>query len=204
MSPRKRELNEQMRANALEKITKAAMTVFSENGYHGTTIKQISAATGLSYGLVYHYFSSKEELFRHLVDVALDTSISTIEPALDAPGTAWEKLENLSNVIAREAFTGEASLYFIIMLQAMTQGRKIPGLIDHIRARSAKHYERIVPVLREAQESGEAAKGDPMVLAATYFACAQGLSLLVFQEKEMEGRITPDTLTSVLRNRGDQ
>jgi hypothetical protein len=42
------------------------------------------------------------------------------------------------------------------------------------------------------------------VLAATYFAYTQGLSLLVFQEPEMEGKITPEMLSSVLRNHGEK
>lgn len=204
MAPRKRELNEEMRAEALAKITKAALEVFAENGYHGTTMKQISTATGLSYGLVYHYFPSKEELFRHLVDVAFDMSISTLNKAFDMPGTAWEKIENLSSVLVKEAFTGESSLYFIVMLQAVTQGKKLPGLIDYIKERSAGHYERFVPLLVQAQRSGEAAQGDPALLTASYFAFVQGLSLLVFQEKEMEGKIKPEMLTNILRHRGAQ
>lgn len=202
MSPRNREQNEQMRAETLEKITRAAMKVFSEYGYHGATMNQISKAAGLSYGLVYHYFASKEAVFRHLVDVALDASISTINPAMDVPGTAWEKLENLSKVLAKEALRGDASLYFIIMIQALTQGRSIPGLLDHIHERSAAHYMKIIPLLMEAQKSGEAAQGDPHVLAATYFAFIQGLALLVSQEEGVREKITPDMLTNLLRSRG--
>ena len=202
MSPRGREQNEQMRAEALQKITLAAMRVFSDYGYHGATMNQISKAAGLSYGLVYHYFPSKEDVFRHLVDVALDASISTLNPAMDVPGTAWEKLENLSAVMVREALGSDASLYFIIMIQALTQGKSIPGLLDHIRERSAAHYVKIIPLLIEAQESGDAAQGDPHILAATYFAFVQGLTLLVSQEEGVREKITPDMLTNLLRRRG--
>jgi AcrR family transcriptional regulator len=64
MSPRGKKQNEQMRAEALEKIYIAALEVFAEYGYHGATMKRIAQATNLSYGLVYHYFPSKEAVFR--------------------------------------------------------------------------------------------------------------------------------------------
>lgn len=199
MAPRKREQNEQMRAETLEKIKWAAMHVFAENGYHGTTMKQISAATGLSYGLVYHYYPSKEELFRNLVDMSLDASIGTIVPALEISGSAWEKLENLCKVMVEVSFRGEAALYFIIALQAMTQGRNIPGLMEHIQKRSSKHYETIIPIIAEAQASGQAATGNPATIAASFFAYVQGLTLLIFMQPEMEGQFTTGMLLNVLR-----
>ena len=98
MSPRGETQNEQMREEAREKITKAAMEVFSDYGYHGATIKQIAKAAGLSYGLVYHYFDSKEEVFRTLVNTALEKSMETINEGLDIEGSAWDKLKNLSTL----------------------------------------------------------------------------------------------------------
>jgi AcrR family transcriptional regulator len=44
-------------------ILHSAMELFLEKGYHKTTMKEIMAATGLSKGAIYHYFSSKEEIF---------------------------------------------------------------------------------------------------------------------------------------------
>ena len=202
MSPRGQQQNEQMRAETLAKITGAAMRALADNGYHGTTMKQIAAAAELSHGLVYYYFPSKEELFRHLVDVALDASNSTLSMAFDVEGTAWEKLEHLSAVLVRDAFKGEASLYFIVMLQAMTQGKSIPGLMDHIQRRSADHFGKIVPLVAQAQESGDAAQGDAAVLTATYFAFVQGLALLVSSEPGMADKITPGMVSNVLRSRG--
>ena len=76
MSPRGMEQNEQMRAEAHAKISAAALEVFAEYGYHGATMRQIAKAAGLSGGLVYHYFPSKEKIFRRLVDFALEGSLA--------------------------------------------------------------------------------------------------------------------------------
>ena len=201
MTPRGQVHNEQMRAEALGKITNATLKVFAECGYHGATMKQIAQATGLSYGLVYHYFPSKDKVFFHLVESALEISKNIFGEALKTPGTAWDKIEKLSELLYKSAFTDENSLYFLIMLQAITQGKGIPGLMEYIWEHTA-HYDLLPPLISEAQKSGEAAPGEPDVLASSYFALFQGYTLLLLQDKDLEKKITPETFTDVLRNRG--
>jgi AcrR family transcriptional regulator len=204
MSPRGRVRNEHMRQEALAKITSAALEAFAEYGYHGATMKQIARATGLSYGLVYHYFPSKEKIFRHLVDFALDGSIAGMHAFMDAPGRAWEKITQYSAMLIKEALTGESALYFLIMLQAMTQGKSIPGLLAHVEKRTEAYFEVFTPIIAQAQKSGEAKKGDPLVLSTAYFSFVQGLALFAFHRKGLEKKIAPDILISVLRNDGSK
>jgi AcrR family transcriptional regulator len=201
MSPRGKKLNEQMRADATAKITKAALEVFAEYGYHGATMEHIMQVSGLSKGLVYHYFPSKEKVFFHLVDSALEISSNTWKDAFDSPGTAWEKIEKLSDNISKIAFTDESSLYSLIMIQAVTQGKGIPGLLEHIFERMA-YYSELLPLILEAQKSGEAAQGDPDVLMITYVALVQGLALFLPGNDELRKKITPEIFTKVLRNIG--
>ncbi len=199
MSPRGRERNEQLRTDAVEKITAAALRVFSEYGYHGATMKMIAEMTGLSYGLVYHYFPSKEAVFCSLVDFALESTISGMNTVLDIPGTAWEKLERYAAIISQTAFMGDSTLYFLIMIQALTQGKSIPGLMESIEKRSAGYYERLVPLVAQAQKSGQAAEGDPVTLVSAFLSFVQGLALLAFRGQGSGKKIGPELLLSVLR-----
>ena len=201
MSPRGKEQNEHMRTKTLEKINGAALSVFAEYGYNGATMKQISRAAGLSYGLVYHYYPSKEIIFRHLVDYALEGSIIALEQSMRTPLPAWEKIKNLSAYLVKFALTGESSLYFLIVLQAMTEGKAIPGMLKHIAERSELCYRKLIPAIVEAQEAGDAAEGDPEALAAAYFSFIQGLATLAFQGKGYENKITPDMLSAVIGKR---
>ena len=104
MSPRGKLLNEQMRAKTSSQIRSAALEVFADYGYHGATMKQMSKTTGYSYGLIYHYYASKEEIFRSLVSSALKNSFLAIQEAINAPGTAWQKIETLSARLVKNAF----------------------------------------------------------------------------------------------------
>jgi AcrR family transcriptional regulator len=201
MSPRGEKRNEQMRADATARITRAALEVFAEYGYHGATMNQIMQVSGLSKGLVYHYFPSKEKIFFHLVDTALEISRNTWMDALDSPGTAWEKIEKLSDNVVKIAFTDESSLYSLIMVQATTQGKSIPGLLEHIYQHMA-YYNELPLLIVEAQKSGEATQGDPELLFLAYVALVQGFTLFLLNDDEMKKKITPEILTSVLRNPG--
>lgn len=201
MSPRGKKLNEQMRADASAKITRAALEVFAEYGFYGAKMEQIMKVSGLSKGLVYHYFPSKEKIFFHLVDTALEISRNTWMEALDTPGTAWEKIEKLSENIVKIAFTDESSLYSLIMVQATIQGKGIPGLMEHIMQR-LDYYAALPQLIVEAQISGEAAPGDPQLLFLAYVALVQGFVLMLLNDDEMKKKITPQILTSVLRNPG--
>jgi len=199
VSPRGKELNEEMRAEALTKIESAALEVFAHYGYHGATMRHIAQAAGVSQGLVYHYFPSKEDTFRHLVDSAVAESLEAMRLLVSAPGTAWQRIETYAALVIETLFQPETSLRFVIMLQALTQGAGVPGLLDHVAETTEAYYDLFVPLIEEAQRSGEAAPGDPRALAAAFFSFIQGLATLVFQRKGLEKGITPRMLTNILR-----
>ncbi len=50
-----------------KEIFKAAVKVIKENGFHKAKMSDVAKAAGISYGLVYHYFQSKEDLFDAIV-----------------------------------------------------------------------------------------------------------------------------------------
>ncbi len=49
-------------AQSRGKLIDTALELFSSKGYTGTTVKDIAKEAGVTDGLIYHYFSSKEEL----------------------------------------------------------------------------------------------------------------------------------------------
>jgi AcrR family transcriptional regulator len=202
VSPRGKQQNEQMRAEALARIDRAALAVFAEYGYHGATMRRIARATGLSYGLVYHYYPAKANVFRRLVEYALRSSLEALSGFMNGPGSAWERIEAYSTMVVRSLFEGDTSLYFIIMLQAMTQGKAIPGLSPLLGRTFRSYYEILVPVIAEAQRTGHAAAGDPEALAGAYFSFIQGLATIVLQHNGLEKKITPQMLVRILCRTG--
>jgi AcrR family transcriptional regulator len=197
--PRGKEQNDQMRKETLDKITQGALSVFAEYGFYGATMRKITDASKLSYGLVYHYFKSKEEVFNYMVVDALDRAQEVFKNALNGKGSAWEKLVCLSNTLLKESLDGDAALYFHVMLQALTQGKNIPELKEKIDLSSECLFRIIIPVIVQAQESGNAALDEPMAMAIAYLSMVQGLALFHFQQENISKMVTPDILLNVLR-----
>lgn len=73
MSPRTKFQNTAIREKSRKNIEDAALEVFAEDGYHSASVSKIAARAGVSKGLMYNYFKSKEELIRALVtDVMIE------------------------------------------------------------------------------------------------------------------------------------
>ena len=67
MSPKSKEQNEIIRQKSISAIKEVALELFAHNGFHSTSISQIAKAAGISKGLMYNYFSSKEALLHTIV-----------------------------------------------------------------------------------------------------------------------------------------
>lgn len=66
-----------------QKIFDAAIKLFESQGYFATSIEQITAEAGVSKGLVYHYFKSKEELLAGLI-VNTTGTMKSVAATLDS------------------------------------------------------------------------------------------------------------------------
>ena len=67
MSPRKKEDNQLIKDQRRKEILEVSLRLFANRGYESTSIAQISKEAGISKGLIYNYFESKEELLKSLV-----------------------------------------------------------------------------------------------------------------------------------------
>jgi AcrR family transcriptional regulator len=72
MSPRTEAQWEQMREAASEKILRAALGLFKEKGFHGASMALIARRAGVSKGLAYNYFRSKDDLLTAVVERRFD------------------------------------------------------------------------------------------------------------------------------------
>jgi len=66
--PMRRAVGDEAKGLRREAILAAAKKVFAKKGYHATTIADVAKAAKVSYGSIYWYFDSKDELFHALMD----------------------------------------------------------------------------------------------------------------------------------------
>ncbi|WP_258105416.1 TetR/AcrR family transcriptional regulator [Marinoscillum sp. MHG1-6] len=68
MSPRSKQQFEELREASIRKILDASLELFGTTGYENTSIAQIAKVAGVSKGLIYNYFESKEAVLKVLIE----------------------------------------------------------------------------------------------------------------------------------------
>ena len=79
MSPRTKRQLEELKENKRQILLESALKVFSENGYNGATISMIAEEAGVSKGLLYTYFKSKDVLLDELIKFGLEKAVALME-----------------------------------------------------------------------------------------------------------------------------
>ena len=183
--PRNEEQNQELRDIRKEQILQAALVVFARRGMVATKISDIAKEAGLSHGLVYHYFTSKEEIFSILVKRAADSSVAVIHKANERLGTPLEKLHWMTEQILNSLTDGEQTLLFLIMIQASTSDAMSDEVKEILTGEEAvSPVVCTLPLIIAGQEAGEIIVADPATLAVTYYAFVQGLAINKIQWPE--------------------
>ena len=82
------------------RILDAAAKLFRENGYAGTSQRDIASACGLQAASLYHHFASKEEVLAEVLDVGILRPLNALEAALEELDEATPPLERFRTAIA--------------------------------------------------------------------------------------------------------
>src|ERR1700759_326727 len=151
------------------RILDAASRVFVADGYERTTIRAVASAAEVDAGLVMHYFGSKQELYRRVIDAA---------PVPEVSGTPAEAAEQILTALAdRLASPNVASLALLRSMltnpEAATAAsagivryeaqiaRAIPAADADLRAAIISAITLGITVSRHLIKSDELATADP-------------------------------------------
>lgn len=77
------------------KLLRSALTLFSEKGYEGTSIREIIEGAGVTRPVLYYYFENKEDLFRRLFETTFSELIQRIDAGSQREGTCVDRLKGI-------------------------------------------------------------------------------------------------------------
>lgn len=97
MSPRTKEAQEKVREASRNNILNSALKLFAEKGYHATSMDNLARSAGISKGLIYNYFPTKEALLKGVVESAMDFSNEVTMPNPESPDIRIEFQEFLES-----------------------------------------------------------------------------------------------------------
>lgn len=129
-----------------EKILEAAAQIFSQKGYHATSMSDIAGAVNLQKASLYHHVNSKQEILLSLLDKALDLVISKIGDVVALSIPADEKLR-LAMRTYLETLTEQRELSAILLLEHRS-------LDSELHARHIPRRDRFEHLWRDLLQAG--------------------------------------------------
>lgn len=196
MSPKTEEQNRVIRDERREQLLNAALKVFARKGLSASKISDITSEAGLSQGLFYHYFKSKEEIFTEVVRQTLDMSNESMDRVLHIPGNPMDKIRFLTDRnINYEDMEGYANRW-LIMIQASSSDA-VPEEVKTLVKGQFYQIQRLAELIAEGQKMGQFINEDPLSLSVAYWAMMQGL--ILFKAYYMDGTPPMPGAETVLR-----
>ena len=187
--PRMKEANQRIREAQRAKILEAAWKVFARHGL-AATMAEVAAEAGVSYGLAYRYFVTKEALFHALVEQSLHSGDASFQRFAALPGTTGERLDRLvaGLVETRRDHPEFAQVHDQVLSDAATP--------TDLREQALRYGQAFHDLLRrlivEGQAEGSVRAADPDQLVTAILAALDGLSRLVLIDPERFQKHFPD------------
>jgi TetR/AcrR family transcriptional regulator, fatty acid metabolism regulator protein len=163
-------------------ILDAAVRVFARQGFHTCRVSDIADEAGVAYGLVYHYFSSKDEILDTLFLDRWEVMLEAIASADAAPLSAREKLAAIAAFIV-DSYRYDPDVMKVIIVE-VTRAANTFGRTHLAKIREA--YARIAAIVAAAQADGSfRSEITPEFAAQTFYgAMEQLLTGWIFESRE--------------------
>ncbi len=131
-------------------ILDAAVRVFARQGFHACRVSDIADEAKVAYGLVYHYFASKDEVLDTLFLERWNVMLELIREVDAEPQPVREKLQAIASFIV-ESYRHDPDLMKVIIVE-VTRAANSFGQTHIGEIREA--YELIAGIVTKAQEEG--------------------------------------------------
>jgi TetR/AcrR family transcriptional regulator, fatty acid metabolism regulator protein len=132
-------------------ILDAAVRVFARQGFHATRVSDIADDAGVAYGLVYHYFDSKDAVLDTLFLERWDVMLEVIRETDAGEAPAKEKLAAIAGFIV-DSYRHDPDLMKVIIVE-VTRAANTFGRTHITKIREA--YQLIAGIVSAAQERAE-------------------------------------------------
>jgi AcrR family transcriptional regulator len=129
-----------------DRILRSALELFSSKGYDAASVREICEAAGITKPTLYHFYGSKEGVYRALVDGALDDFRRQVARALAGPGSARTRLKRVARTYFENARARHDLVRFIYALihnpPSTAPGTDFPRFYDALVRGIAAEVER--------------------------------------------------------------
>jgi TetR/AcrR family fatty acid metabolism transcriptional regulator len=146
-------------------ILDAAVRVFARQGFHSARVSDIADQAGVAYGLVYHYFGSKDEVLDTIFLERWNLLLEAIHEVDRGDAPPREKLTTITSFIV-DSYRHDPDVMKVIIVE-VTRAANSFGAKHLAKIREA--YDGIAGIVEEAQDSGAFRQGITPRFAAMAF-----------------------------------
>ncbi|MEC0201273.1 TetR/AcrR family transcriptional regulator [Paenibacillus lautus] len=201
--PRTKEQYEEMRNATRQKIQSAGMRLFVQKGFGSTNVQDIADVAGISIGLLYRHYKTKESLFNELVEFALD-GLKKITQMFEGADSPKKLMAQFVDEIYRDMQDGEELANLLILMSQLffSGGAANPKQVEVLEVND-RLLRATTGLIKKGQESGDFRSGDAHQMAVLFYSALQGLAEMKVILKNNFVMPSPLVLTSFLFKEGD-
>jgi len=184
-----------------QKLLDAALEAFSENGFKGTSTRDIAERAGVHHPLITYHFKNKEELWRASADRIFTQFNNALRQARQESQGLCPRSRMASMIRAYvNCSATQPALHKVIVQEASHPSDRLDWLVEkHLRPLS----KIAVQELKNVQRQGIAPEGDPallfnMIRASTGGLMALGLELKGTSDIDLQKRGAVDELAEMI------
>ena len=177
------------------KIIQAALDLFVERGYYGTKTSQISRRAGISEGLLFHYFPTKEILLVELVNIGLE---GMRMPMLVKAENGLDFFYQFTKMLFLEVEKNPYIAKMFVFMGHVVQAEDIPEKIRQLAA-SVDTIVFCQSWVEAGQKDGSIREGNAKSLSNMYWCAIHGIMEQYAFRPEM---LLPESewITGMMRN----
>jgi AcrR family transcriptional regulator len=184
-APKKARKQQQRSIVTQQKLLNAAIEAFSENGFKGTSTRDIAERAGVHHPLITYHFKNKDTLWRAAADRVFGDFRRSLAASLEAHQREGPK-ERMASLVRAYVFyaRSQPALHKVMVQEASYPNPRLDWLIEtHLKP----FFETTFAMLEELQALGVAAKGDPRLLFNMIRLSSGGLLALGNELKASSG-----------------
>ncbi|MDR1714105.1 MAG: TetR/AcrR family transcriptional regulator [Coriobacteriales bacterium] len=166
---------DEQREQRRKQILAVGLELFIRKGFAGTRIQDIASAAGMSVGLLFHYFESKEKLYEELIELGC-TAPQALLASVEAEPLEFFTIvtQQLLQILQSDHFTAQM---FVLMLQAQYNEDASPRVKELLKGMDV--YPLSARLLKRGQKQGNIRDGDPMALAVAFWGAVDGTAQML-------------------------
>lgn len=165
---------EQQYHDRREQILNCSLDMIISRGYEATKIRDIADKLGISTGLFFNYFESKEKVYEELIKIGLSGPESVLKFNVEGI-EPLELFTKMTATIFESLKTYSLTAKMFLLMNQSLKSDAVPESVKKLLA-TFDAFTPILPIVEHGQQLGQIKQGSPISLAVAYWGAIQGVA----------------------------